>query len=62
MSASAVYYLAERLPPFTADPRVFGDWELEGPQPYAYGIKRECRVHEVTWRGDAPCWLCEAAP
>ena len=52
---------APPAPPWQADVTVFGDWGPQGPAPYGTGIKRDCRVHDLAWRGDAPCWLCEAA-
>ena len=58
MTASAVFYLAHHLPPFSADPRVFGDWEATEPPRGLQGVLRECREHEVTWRGEEPCWEC----
>ncbi len=21
-------------------------------------IQRRCRIHDVTWKGDAACWIC----
>jgi hypothetical protein len=60
VSASAVWLLARNLPPFHADPIVFGDHEATEPPYGLLGPVRECRAHEVKWRGDAPCWLCEA--
>ena len=56
------WLMAEHVPPFTADALVFGQRDPSGPQfGGMLGPLRDCRVHEVTWRGPVPCWLCEAA-
>jgi hypothetical protein len=60
--ASAVWLRAEWVPPFTPDLRVFGDYPASEPPRVLQGPLRQCRVHDVTWRGDSPCWLCEAEP
>jgi hypothetical protein len=57
-SSSAVYYRAANLPPFRPDLLVFGDHEASEPPRGLQPPLRQCRVHEVTWRGDAPCWEC----
>ena len=59
----SIWYLADRLPPFRADPLVFGERDPSGPKAGPLGPLRQCAVHEVTWRSfdDTACWLCEAA-
>ena len=58
-----VYYLAEHLPPFHADPMVFGDWAPDQEPVYRLRAVWHCGEHlGITWRGDGPCWLCGGAP